>query len=109
MTHLIVKPWGSELIYERNDKYMFKRLEMVRDEMCSLQYHEKKIETILVLSGTLEIQIEDEKKEYIAGTFVTIQPGVVHRMRAVTDCLYLEASTPELDDVVRVEDEYGRV
>lgn len=105
----IDKPWGYENILEQNDDYVLKELSMKANHACSLQYHELKRETIYVLFGRLEIVIEDITKIYERFEYVTINPRKVHRMRAVSDCLYLEASTTQLDDVVRLEDEYGRV
>jgi mannose-6-phosphate isomerase len=108
-----IKPWGKEKILEVNDKYVFKELEMKRGHSCSLQYHEKKIETIYVLKGFMELQLEDENKvlqrSFLkSGDVQHIESGRIHRMTAVSDIKYLEASTPELEDVVRVEDLYGR-
>ena len=107
---MIVKPWGWEELVE-NDKYVVKKLFMKKGCQCSLQYHEKKKETVFVLMGKLTI-VDGEGKEKVLAPFtcVTINPKEVHRMKAVDeDCLYLECSTTELDDVVRLEDSYGRV
>lgn len=110
---IINKPWGKEEILEVGEKYMLKRLTMFRGHRCSLQYHNAKQETIYVLSGELQIEIGRSKIElvsriYSGGEFVTIPPGTVHRMEAIQECVYLEASTPELDDVVRISDDYRR-
>ena len=109
----VEKPWGYEELVECNDKYVVKKLFMKADHKCSLQYHHLKRETIMVLSGELYISIgktQDslEKKLYIAGETVTIEPYTIHRMEAKEDCLYSETSTNELWDVVRLEDSYGR-
>lgn len=110
---LIEKPWGKEEIIEINDRYMMKKLTMWKDHRCSLQYHNLKQETIYVLSGCLRILLGSSKetleaKDYFPGDTITLTPGVIHRMEAVEDCVYLEASTPEMDDVVRLVDDYDR-
>ena len=111
---LIEKPWGSELVIEINDRYMMKKLTMWKGQRCSLQYHNIKCETIYVLSGQLRIytgsaQENLDSRIYQAHEIITIRPGVVHRMEAVEDSVYLEASTPEMEDVVRLVDDYQRV
>lgn len=110
---IIEKPWGREEIVEINDKYMVKKLTMWAGYRCSLQYHNLKKETIYVLSGVLRIiqgQSQDAliEKIYYAGDSITIPPGLIHRMEGVEDSVYLEASTPEMDDVVRLVDDYQR-
>ena len=111
---IIEKPWGREEIIELNDNYMVKKLTMWKDHRCSLQMHNYKKETIYVLSGCLKIisgkDLDDLKeKNYLAGDTITISPGIIHRMEGVDDSVYLEASTPEMDDVVRLNDDYDRV
>ena len=110
---LIEKPWGSELLLEKNDRYMVKLLTMKKDHCCSLQYHEQKTETVYVLSGNLRIYLGDsqdklETVSMLPGDYITLHPGKVHRMEGIVDSTYLEASTPEMDDVVRLIDHYGR-
>ncbi len=110
---LIEKPWGKEELIEVNDRYMMKKLTMHKGHRCSLQYHEYKCETIYVLSGQLRIIYGPDKdsldsKIFTSGETITLVPGVVHRMESVEDSVYLEASTPELDDVVRLVDDYER-
>ena len=109
----VFKPWGHELIYAITDRYCGKLLFVTAGEALSLQYHEKKDETIYVALGSAEIEIgtADERSAAVVGPGAgfRIRPGVVHRVRALEDTLLLEVSTPELDDVVRVEDRYGRV
>jgi len=110
---IIEKPWGREEVIEINDRYMVKKLTMNKGHRCSIQYHNKKIETIYVLSGELRIYYGSEKKKleskiFKASETITIVPKVIHRMEAVEDSVYLEASTPEMDDVVRLEDDYSR-
>ena len=109
----IKKPWGSEEVLEINDHYMVKKLTMYKDHRCSLQYHNNKKETIYVLSGLLRIYLgasKDELSEKVYGPneTITLEPGLVHRMEGIEDCIYLEASTPEMDDVVRLADDYNR-
>mgnify|MGYP001438445723 FL=1 len=109
----IEKPWGSEEVIEINEKYMVKKLTMKKNHRCSLQYHDFKKETIYVLSGDLKILIGKDKnnletKVYTAGDSITIDPGIVHRMEGVTESVYLEASTPEMEDVIRLSDDYKR-
>lgn len=110
---LIEKPWGKEEVVEINDHYMVKKLTMWAGHRCSLQYHNIKRETIYVLSGQLRIYSGSTQelltsKVYGPDEAITLEPGVVHRMEAVEDCIYLEASTPEMDDVVRLVDDYQR-
>ena len=110
---VIEKPWGREEVIEINDKYMVKKLTMFAGHRCSLHFHNIKKETIYVLSGVLKIiqgtsQDELEEKIYRAGDTITIAPGLIHRMEGVEECVYLEASTPEMDDVVRLADDYQR-
>lgn len=111
---IIEKPWGREEVIEVNEKYMVKKLTMWAGHRCSLQYHNIKKETVYVLSGVLRIiygttQDALEEKLYRAGDTITIPPGLIHRMEGVEDAVYLEASTPEMDDVVRLVDDYQRV
>ena len=110
---IIEKPWGKEEVIEINDKYMMKKLPMLKGHRCSLQLHNHKKETIYVLSGQLRIISGPDQdhltgKIYTEGESITISPGVVHRMEGVEDSIYLEASTPEMDDVVRLVDDYER-
>jgi len=110
----VEKPWGYELVWARTDRYVGKILHICRGEALSFQYHRVKDETIYVLSGVLDLQIcrEGEERRTLhlrEGDGYHIAPRLRHRMIAVEDCDVLEASTPELDDVVRLEDRYGRV
>ena len=108
----VEKPWGYELIWAHTEKYVGKTLFIKAGEALSLQYHKIKDETIYLFSGEmiLLLEIGKEMKEYIVrpGEAFRIKPGVKHRMIAVVDCQVFEASTPELDDVVRLEDRYKR-
>jgi len=110
----IDKPWGYERHLEINDDYVVKELFMKEGNSCSLQYHEKKHETFYVLKGKLKFYVGVDKDslgemELNVGEHYTIEPLVVHRMEAIVDSLYLESSTNFLDDVIRLEDKYGRI
>jgi mannose-6-phosphate isomerase-like protein (cupin superfamily) len=109
----IDKPWGHELIWAKTDRYVGKILHVVRGEALSLQYHRVKDETIMVLSGRMQIVYFAEgepprTRELAPREPLHIPPGLRHRMIALEDTDVLEVSTPELDDVVRLEDRYGR-
>ena len=109
----IKKPWGYEELIEINSKYMFKKLFMKKNHRCSLQFHKKKMETIFVLKGLLEISFgrnskKLKKKIFKKNQFITLKPKIVHRMKAITNSEYLESSTPEIKDVVRISDDYKR-
>jgi mannose-6-phosphate isomerase-like protein (cupin superfamily) len=107
------KPWGYELIWARTDRYVGKILHIEAGHALSLQYHRKKDETLYLLSGALELEVGEDER---ALQTITLQPGESlhmwpgrrHRLTARTTCDVLEASTPELDDVVRLADRYGR-
>lgn len=110
----VEKPWGHELIWAHTDRYVGKILHIRAGESLSLQYHRKKDETLHVLRGELVFRVgaADGPLHAVSltqGMSYRIVPGTRHRIEAVTDCDLLEASTPELDDVVRLEDRYGRV
>jgi mannose-6-phosphate isomerase len=106
----VEKPWGYELIWAQSERYCGKLLFVREGEQLSLQFHSRKDETIYVYQGRIEIEIgEGAEPEVVeAGAAFRIRPGTVHRWRALEDSIVLEASTPELDDVVRLEDRYGR-
>ena len=108
----IDKPWGYELIWAHTDRYVGKILHINQGESLSYQFHRVKDETIRLLSGALEMDLETngqrEKVRLAPGDCLHIVPGMKHRMSALEDCDVLEVSTPELDDVVRLEDRYGR-
>lgn len=110
----IDKPWGYELIYAHTDRYAGKVLHVDAGQALSLQYHEEKDETLFLLEGEYELVVEEDgvlvEHRIRAGDSYHIPPGTRHRMVAGPDgCDILEVSTPELDDVVRLEDRYGRV
>ena len=110
---LIKKPWGQEELIEINDKYMFKKLTMKKGHRCSLQFHNFKHETIYILKGKLNIYTGENinnlnVRSFSENEFISLKPKLIHRMEAIEDCTYLEASTPEIDDVVRLNDDYDR-
>ncbi len=110
---IVDKPWGKEELIEYNDMYVVKKLYMYRGECCSMQYHELKRETIYVLKGKLRLYIGKDIDnlditELIPGDRITIIPYTIHRMEGIEDCEYLECSTPELWDVIRLKDNYNR-
>ena len=107
------KPWGHELIWARTDRYVGKILHVRAGEALSLQYHHVKDETIMLLHGRMQLVYFTEGEEPRSRDLSPkepfhIPPGMRHRMIAIEDCEVLEVSTPELDDVVRLEDRYGR-
>jgi mannose-6-phosphate isomerase-like protein (cupin superfamily) len=106
------KPWGYELRFVRTDRYAGKVLFIKAGSQLSLQYHERKDEAFFVQTGTLELVLGRRAIQTVLtmgpGDSRHITPGTVHRFRAVTDTLLFEVSTPELEDVVRIEDDYGR-
>ena len=106
------KPWGYELHWAKTDRYVGKIIHIDKGHALSLQYHNKKDETIMLLSGRLLFEIQENgqlvKHEVQPLERFHVTPGTVHRMTAIEDCDVVEVSTPELDDVVRLEDRYGR-
>ncbi len=108
----VPKPWGYELIFAHTDRYVGKILHINRGESLSLQYHEMKEETLYVVTGELRLTIEHDgdRREVMLrkGEAFHIPPRMIHRMEALADTDVAEVSTPELDDVVRLEDRYGR-
>ncbi len=105
---IVSKPWGREIWYAHTDRYAGKILEVMRGHLLSLQKHRIKHETLYLLSGSMRFTLEDDVFDWESGTVVEIPPETVHRMEALEDSVILEVSTPELDDVVRLEDRYGR-
>lgn len=110
---IVEKPWGHEEIFAHTEKYVGKILFVRSGEALSLQYHEVKEETLRVLDGELELVTGSsaealEMHVLSAGAVFHIPPGTLHRMVALSDCNLLEVSTSHLDDVVRLEDRYGR-
>jgi mannose-6-phosphate isomerase len=109
----VEKPWGYELIWAETELYVGKLLHVNAGHALSVQYHEHKDETLYLLRGEIRFHVGPSAAalELVAlrtGDSFRIRPGVVHRMEGVTDADILEVSTPHLDDVVRLEDRYGR-
>lgn len=109
----VEKPWGYELHWAKTDRYVGKVLHVKAGHALSLQYHNVKDETIYLYSGRLLFEIgvagQLTRREMTPGECVHITPKTIHRMTALEDSDIFEVSTPELDDVVRLEDRYGRV
>jgi mannose-6-phosphate isomerase len=109
----VEKPWGHEIIWARTERYVGKLLHIRAGEKLSLQYHRVKDETVHVQNGQMRFIVEEEgvmvERVLSVGDSYHITPNTRHRMVAVSDCDILEVSTPELDDVVRLDDAYGRV
>ena len=108
----VEKPWGYEIIWAHTDSYVGKILHINAGHALSVQYHETKDETVYLLAGELIYRVwEDDRPRDVGlrvGQSFRITPHTIHQMEAVTDCDVLEASTPHLDDVVRLQDRYGR-
>jgi mannose-6-phosphate isomerase-like protein (cupin superfamily) len=110
----VPKPWGHETIWAHTDRYVGKILHIKAGQALSVQYHERKDETVYLLRGEMKYWVqlpgdtELRDQALSTGQSFRITPGTIHYMEAVTDCDVLEASTPELDDVVRIKDRYGR-
>ena len=107
------KPWGWENRFAITDRYLGKVIHINPGEMLSLQYHVRKDETILIVKGVMDLQLDDEQgtmrtHRLTPGMSQRIVPGRKHRMIAVEECEFFEVSSPEIDDVVRLEDKYGR-
>ncbi len=111
---IVPKPWGHEVIWAATDRYVGKLLHVRAGHSLSVQYHERKDETIHLLSGSLIYRVADAPGGALRdvglkpGESYRNVPGTVHQMEALTDCDVLESSTPDLDDVVRLSDRYGR-
>ena len=109
---IVPKPWGHETIWGHTDRYVGKILHIRAGQALSVQYHERKDETVYLLAGHLMYWVQQDGElrdmQLKVGDAFRITPGTVHQMEAVTDCDVLEVSTPELDDVVRLNDRYGR-
>ena len=110
----VSKPWGHEIIWAANDLYVGKILHVTAGHALSVQYHERKDETVYLLSGEMKYWVQLpgtetlEDMRLVTGDAFRIVPGTIHYIEAVTDCDILEASTPHLDDIVRIKDRYGR-
>jgi mannose-6-phosphate isomerase len=109
----VPKPWGYETIWARSDRYVGKILHINAGQELSVQYHNKKDETAYLLSGEIAYRVQSDSNvledvKLKLGESFRITPGTIHQIVALTDCDVLEVSTPELDDVVRLSDRYGR-
>lgn len=108
----VEKPWGHEVIWAETDRYVGKVLHIKAGERLSRQYHRVKDETLLLQSGEMVLEVGPEgaveERKMQTGDVFRVVPGTIHRMVAITDVDVVEVSTPELDDVVRLEDVYGR-
>jgi mannose-6-phosphate isomerase len=108
----VEKPWGYEIVWAETDRYVGKILHITAGQKLSRQYHRKKDETFLVEAGEMDLEIGEADARRVLhmkkGDSFHCTPGTVHRMVAVKDVDVIEVSTPELDDVVRLEDDYGR-
>jgi mannose-6-phosphate isomerase len=107
------KPWGHELIWILTDRYCGKLITIETGRRLSLQFHERKDEAILVVAGRLRLHLEDDAGSMTArdlgpGEFAHVPVGRRHRFEALERVELVEVSTPELDDVIRVEDDFGR-
>lgn len=106
------KPWGHELIWAHTARYVGKLLHIKAGQRLSRQYHRVKDETLLMQAGEMALELGPadavETRRMVAGDVYHVTPGTIHRMIGVTDVTLVEVSTPELDDVVRLEDVYGR-
>jgi mannose-6-phosphate isomerase len=111
--HRVEKPWGHEIIWAHTKAYVGKTLHINAGHSLSRQYHRVKDETLLIVSGVLDVEIGSGEKlrrfRLYPQETLHITPGTIHRLSAQIDTEVTEVSTPELDDVVRLEDRYGRV
>ena len=110
---IVEKPWGREIWIAHTDKYALKIIEIKQGNRSSLQLHRVKHEHLYVDQGTYQVEHEDDNGEMQVSTLqvgdvIEMKPGHKHRSQAITDVRLIEVSTPELDDVVRLEDDYGR-
>ena len=108
---IVAKPWGHEIRWAINDKYLGKILYIEKGQRLSLQLHEQKDETIYVLKGTAVVQVNDTSLILSEGDSLRIQPNTIHRFCSTIEesVTLIEVSTPEINDVVRLEDDYGRI
>jgi mannose-6-phosphate isomerase-like protein (cupin superfamily) len=109
----VEKPWGYELIWAKTDRYVGKILHVNKGHSLSYQYHNVKDESLYVLSGELVLRTQAPgspmiERPFRAGEHLHVPPMLIHQIEAVVDSDVLEASTPELDDLVRLNDRYGR-
>lgn len=103
------KPWGYELLLTKSDRIATKLLFVKEGQRLSLQFHKKKHEVMFLHSGQVSYELDKKRGILNAGEHLEIKPMQRHRITAVRTSLIFEVSTPELDDVVRMDDDYGRV
>lgn len=113
-TKIVEKPWGHELWWAQNDDYVAKVLHIKQGHSLSLQYHQEKRETFMLISGAITIEFFEEGQtpqtiKLGLRTPFHVEPGLRHRMTADADSELVEVSTPQVNDIVRLEDRYGRV
>jgi mannose-6-phosphate isomerase len=109
----VEKPWGYEVVYALTERYCGKVIFVRKGEELSLQFHREKDEVVYLHEGRIELQVGEpgrplDVEVVTPGRAFRLRPGIVHRWRALEDSVVLEVSTPEIDDVVRLEDRYGR-
>ena len=114
MVQHIDKPWGFEEVITLTDRYCFKRLFLRAGHKTSLQYHNRKHETMYFIAGKGIIEIHAgggkiDRHSIEPGHYMVVEPLTIHRVIAEEDTLYVEASSPELSDVVRLQDDYQRI
>lgn len=113
LPYRVAKPWGYELIWAKTDRYVGKILHIEPGHVLSLQYHNKKDESIYVLTGEIILRLQQAEtlieRRVGQGETFHVAPKTIHQFEAVVASDLLEASTPEIDDVVRLKDRYGRV
>ncbi len=107
------KPWGYELLFALTEKYAGKLIYVKQGHRLSLQYHRQKDETLYIYEGKALVEIEGKNGEIVeqemkSGDSFRVPPMTKHRMKALEDTVFFEVSTPELEDIVRMEDDYGR-
>jgi quercetin dioxygenase-like cupin family protein len=110
---IVKKPWGEEIWFANSDKYAGKLLKIAKGHRFSLQYHSKKEETQYLIKGKAIVTFGTEK-EHLNKTVLNVgdkfhvPAGMIHRVEAIEDCEVVEVSTPDLNDIIKIEDDYGR-
>jgi len=102
---IVEKPWGKEIFLCCNDRYIMEIMEIKKGGRTSLHYHENRMETFCILAGVLKV----DTKVLHAGYVVTVMPKEIHRLEAIENVKVIEVSTPELNDIIRLQDDYGRI
>ena len=110
---VVTKPWGKEIWLVMNDIYFYKRIYINAGHQTSFQYHKKKLETNYIIEGEAIIWLENDqgvitKTKMLKDDYFTVRPPKKHRVIAITDIILQEVSTPEVDDVIRIEDDSDR-